>query len=489
MGDAVVIPDEVAGSFWSDPVQVVTPPPAFLGCGAGTLGVPTLGLASPPDGAGSFRLSWTAVPGALRYVVEESTALDFLDAAIVYSGAELDVTIYGRAPGSYHYRVHAEGIAATVTPPLLFASPVGDGAVFDVTDVATAQHLVLADYVGAFGDETVFDGDAFTERFAAASSRTTVGQGYRYRLVRDDGWPGAPSFRAFTPDAVGTPSNGVTVTVAAPARRVLAAAESPANREILLTVQAALVTLAAARGDVLAVLGLPAEYRAGDAVEHATRLCAAVADSAAGSYASLYHPWLLVEDPPGVVTRVPPDGAACGVMAARATARGAWIAPANEPIVDALGLTPAIPREQRQALYEAQVNLVRQEAQGFVTLAADTLADDPALTPINVRRLLTLVRRIALREGPSLVFEPDGTSFRRTVERQFEGLLGILYRGGAFAGAKPETSFQVAVDTSPSDADLGRFVVELKIAPALPLSFLTVRLVQNGGLSQVTEGA
>ncbi len=486
---AVVLPDEAAGSFWSDPVQLVTPPPAFVGCGPGTLSAPALSLASPPDVAGSFRLEWSAVPGALRYVVEESTALDFLGAATVYAGSGLDVTIYGRAAGRYNYRVHAEGLAATVTAPLLFTDPGGDGAVFDVTDVATAQHLVLADYVGAYGDETVFDGSVFTARFVAGSARTTVGQGYRYRLIRDDGWPGAPSFRAFSPGVVGGPSNGVSVTVTAAARRVLNAAGSAADRQNLLAVQTALVTLAAARGDLLAVLSLPANDRADDAIQHATRLRASVADSSAWSYACLYHPWLLVGDAAGSVTRVPPDGAACGVMAARAVNRGAWIAPANEPFADALGLTPAIPRDRRQSLYEAQVNLVRQAAQGFITLSADTLADDPELTPVNVRRLLALVRRIALREGPGLVFEPNGDLLRRTVERQFEGLLGLLYRGGAFAGATPDSAFQVAVDTATSDADLGRFVVQLKIAPSLPLTFITVRLVQSGGLTQVTESA
>jgi hypothetical protein len=483
---------EAAGSFWSDPLRLVTPPDDFVDCPAGALDAATLSLAAPPDGNGTYRLIWTAVAGALRYVVEESTSLDFLDAAVVFAGSGRDVTIYGRAPGRYHYRVHAEGREATLTPPIAIGS---DKALFDVTGVDTPRQILLGAYVGAIGDETVFDGQDFTERFAAASTREAIGGGYRYRLTRDDGWPGAPSFRAFDADAVGPPSNGVAVTVAPAARRVLApvSAYEATGLPILRAVQSSLVRLAAARGDLLALLALPEHYRTQDAVRHVTVLRDAIPEDTAWSYGALYHPWLLFEGPGDTdVVRAPPEGAMCGVMAARATTRGAWIAPANEPLRDVLGLSPAIPREQRQLLYETQVNLIRQEPHGFVVMSADTLSTDPDLIPINVRRLLALIRRIALREGPTFVFEPSSDVFRRAVERQFEVLLGDMFRAGAFAGDSPSSSFQVDVDTSintDTSVDQGRFIVELRVAPSLPLGFITVRLVQASGLGQVTEGA
>ncbi len=101
---------------------------------------------------------------------------------------------------------------------------------------------------------------------------------------------------------------------------------------------------------------------------------------------------------------------------------------------------------------------------------------------------MILLRRVALRLGPTFVFEPNNDAFRRLVERKFVGLLDGLYHDGAFAGATADQSFQVAVDPSPGDDELGRFVVELKVAPSLPLAFLTVRLVQSGSRGQVTEG-
>jgi phage tail sheath protein FI len=41
---------------------------------------------------------------------------------------------------------------------------------------------------------------------------------------------------------------------------------------------------------------------------------------------------------------------------------------------------------------------------------------------------------------------------------------------------------------TPYAMDQGRFVVELLVAPAVPMSFLTVKLVQSGGQLSLVEG-
>jgi phage tail sheath protein FI len=158
----------------------------------------------------------------------------------------------------------------------------------------------------------------------------------------------------------------------------------------------------------------------------------------------------------------------------------------------AVALTPVIAADRRLALQLAQVNLVRQEPRGFLTLCADTLSADDDFRPIHVRRLLILLRRLALKLGADYVFEPNGDAFRRLVQRNFDALLEDLFRRGAFAGATAATSFQVVTGDSlntPSGVDQGRFIVELRVAPAQALTFVTLRLVQtgNGDLS-VAEG-
>jgi hypothetical protein len=261
--------------------------------------------------------------------------------------------------------------------------------------------------------------------------------------------------------------------------------------ETLLPIQLALLRMCAARGDVFGVLALPEHYRERDAIAHVN-----VLKSWAGlplgsgpdpvfSHGALYHPWLYASDPgnPSVVRRTPPDGAAAGVIAGRADRRGAWVAPANEPLRDVVQLDPPLGAEWLQALQDAQVNVVRHEPGGFLWLAADTLSDDPELRPIGVRRLLHVLRRAAMRHGAVYAFEPNSDRFRRTVQRSFEGLLARMHERGAFAGASADEAYRVNTGSPPNtrqSIDAGRLIVEIKVAPSRPLAFLTVRLVRTG---------
>jgi phage tail sheath protein FI len=179
------------------------------------------------------------------------------------------------------------------------------------------------------------------------------------------------------------------------------------------------------------------------------------------------------------------------VIAQRSLQRGAWIAPANEPLRGVVALEPPINRARFLDLQEAHINLVRQEPRGFVVLDADTLSDDVDLRLINVRRLLVLLRRQALRLGMTYVFEPNSPAFRRLVERGFTDMLDQMFIRGAFAGATPKSSYQVVADDSVNterSVEQGRFIVELRVAPSLPLNFLTIRLIQNGDRTSVREG-
>jgi hypothetical protein len=282
--------------------------------------------------------------------------------------------------------------------------------------------------------------------------------------------------------------------------------------DALLGVHRALLRACAARADALAVLSLPDHYLTDQVTKH-VQLLAPSETAASGrrarslpeslvptmdygedsalSYGALYHPWSVVRTPDDVVLRSPPDGGACGILARRALERGAWIAPANEAWRGLVALTPLIPAADRLSLQQAQVNLLRQEPRGFLTLNADTLSLDDDLRPIHVRRLLILLRRLALALGPAYVFEPNDAPFRRLVQRNFEALLEGLFRAGAFAGATPAESFQVVTGenlNTPRSVEAGQFIVELRVAPAQPLTFVTVRLVQAGNGDLTVQG-
>jgi phage tail sheath protein FI len=274
---------------------------------------------------------------------------------------------------------------------------------------------------------------------------------------------------------------------------------TPVDTALLGRLQIATLRMAGAGGDFFALLSLPRHFRTAEAAAHATRL-AALAPGAGSpgrlgadeqrllSFGALYHPWLVSRGNAGLVSS-PPDGAIAGLMAARAQNRGAWIAPANDPVQDIVGLDPSLPDGELLALDRARVNMVRSLPMGFALHDADTLSNERDWRQINVRRLMMLLRRTLLRRGMTYVFEPNGPVLRRAVERSLTAMLDDLQQRGAFAGATSEKSFRIAVQQNDADIDAGRLIVEVAIAPSQPIRFLTLRLVQQGARLSILEEA
>lgn len=306
-------------------------------------------------------------------------------------------------------------------------------------------------------------------------------------------------------------SNGIVVRVAPETRyvaRVAASASGAAagkfDLSTLLDVHRSLLRLSAARGDMLSVLALPRQFRVDECLNYlrvlkspkpeAASLRAATlplngGETTALSYGAVYHPWLVTREDNGLIYS-PPDGAATGLMAARALERGAWIAPANVAFGGVVALDPPLDDDFRLELLQGQLNQLTQEPAGFLALNEDTLSLDDDLRPINVRRLLSLLRRAALKRGATYVFEPNSASLRRLVQHAFESLLDQLFVRGAFSGATRATSYQVVTDASlntDQTMNLGQFRVDLKVAPSTPMSFVTIRLVQTGESGVTTE--
>jgi hypothetical protein len=262
------------------------------------------------------------------------------------------------------------------------------------------------------------------------------------------------------------------------------------GRAGLIDVQRAMLRFGAARGDVLSVLALPEQDQPDDAHRHVNRLRSPGAvlnydEERTLSYGALYYPWLLGPVDDGErITPMPPDGAACGMIADRTLRDGAWMAPANQSLATVRTVVPPLSSDERAELGASPLNVFTETPDGVLTLGTATLARDPDLEPITTRRLLILVRRLAQREGPALVFENNTPLLRRRIAEQFDDVLRRLFDRGAFAGATPSDGYRVVTDESvnpPGQVERGRLVVELRIAPARPLTFLTVRLVQRSG--------
>ncbi len=267
----------------------------------------------------------------------------------------------------------------------------------------------------------------------------------------------------------------------------------------LRRVQVPLLRLCAATQDCFAILSLPRDFRAAEASDHA-RLLASLAPGFGGvdalgasegralSYGALYHPWLATQQEQGV-SATAPDGAIAGLYAARATARGAWIAPANDLVADIIGLDPAIPNGDLLGLDAARVNTIRRVPAGFTVLDEDTLSPEADWRQVHVRRLMMLIRRAALRRGFTYVFEPNGDVVRRAITRSFSTMLDDLETRGAFATAQPGGAWRVQLPEAANDRDEGRLTVEIAVSPADALRTLTLRLTQVGNRLTIGEVA
>lgn len=524
----VAVPDAVHRAWGASVVRLPEVLPA-----------PRLGVVSAPDARGVYTMAWTEVRVPERpaeavegYELQESAAPDFASAVVRYAGADTDAGFeVPEGPArALSYRVRAvEGgrvsawsnTASTVVPPTAFEAcrqapvapalevrpasppetartlawtlPEADGPdTFTVEQAPDPGFLAAQTLLDAEAGALDRDGDAFLVSVEPPAS------GVLYLRVR-----------AANGGLVGPWSN--TVVVSAEAVEVTALVDPrDFDATALLDVHRALLRFCDARGDAFAVLAVPDHFERTHALAHKGRLTPFTdddteADAAAGrvpaltfdeeralSFGALYYPWLAVRAPEASdVQAVPPDGAVAGTFAEVALREGAWIAPANRLLRDVIAVEPRDDRAGWSALFGAQVNAVRPDPRGTRLLSADTLSPDDTLRPIQVRRLLSLLRRLALREGAVYAFEPNGPALQRRVFYQFDTVLADLFRRGAFAGATPEQAFQVITGASvnpPSGVDRGRLVVELRVAPARALEFLVVRLFQEdaGGLAVAT---
>ena len=278
----------------------------------------------------------------------------------------------------------------------------------------------------------------------------------------------------------------------------------------VLAIHRALLRLCYARGDLFGILSFPRHYTVQDAQDHFSQLSPShpydemlslVSDSLSAnvsplniseenifSHAGLYYPWIASQaESVGQgsinIRTIPPDGSILGKIATKSIEQGAWVAAANSPITDILALDTNISNTQWANLMTSHINVIREDSRGFLLLSADTLSDNSELKEINVRRLMSMLMRLVLREGNRYVFEPNNAVFQERVQQHFETLFDGLYSRGAFAGKNASEAYRVVTDSSVNTAEsveAGRFIVELQVAPARALKFIRVRLVQSG---------
>ena len=500
----VAVPDAIHSGWQRSPLQTAS------------LAPPDPVHVSTPNESGDYIVSWSLVSQAVGYTLDQSSDPTFQTAVTSQDvGAALSQSFSSSAqcPSELYYRVAAYGLPGdgpwSQTVPVLLGS--GDFSPCN-PQLLSAPQLTLQPE----GNRLLLEWAA-AAGVAPSSYTLQIGQDPQFESAEtlyqgdDTGFqywttPGAPAYLRVSAQFAGQ-SSPWSNTVQTPAQPVspwqvvpFAPPSPPAQftvPPVLMSVQTALLIMAAARGDQVAILSLPDSFRKSDALSYKSLLLQAALDDSprTPSYGALYHPWIITPDntnpPPGSLRTLVPDGAVCGAIASTTLASGAWIAPANVAVSNAVDLAPMLESDTPLAFAAAQINLIAQRPEGFLIISQDTLMpDDDPLQPLNVRRLMIVLRRLALREGVRYVFQSMTAAFQRAITRQFQQWMQFMLARGAFAGASAQDSYQVITDAtvnSPDSMDQGRFIVELRVAPSVPMQFLTVKLVQSGGQLTLLE--
>jgi phage tail sheath protein FI len=208
-------------------------------------------------------------------------------------------------------------------------------------------------------------------------------------------------------------------------------------------------------------------------------------------FAAFYFPWLQVFDPATKIQQptgpglqfVPPSGHVAGIYARVDTQRGVHKAPANEPVLGALGLKYPISKSLQDGLNPQGVNCIRDlngniRVWGARTLGGDANAD---LKYINVRRTLLFLRE-SIDEGMQfVVFEPNTPALWQKIVRNVSAFLTNVWRSGALFGTTPQEAFFVKCDAElnpPEVRELGQVITEIGVAIVRPAEFVIFRISQ-----------
>ncbi len=205
------------------------------------------------------------------------------------------------------------------------------------------------------------------------------------------------------------------------------------------------------------------------------------------AFATLYYPWVKVENPIGsngdAEVLIPPSGHVAGVWARTDDTRGVWKAPANDTIRGVLDVERSITQNEQSLLNPIGINVIRPfGTRGIRIWGARTLTSNTDWQYVNVRRLFNMVEATIMEGTQWAVFEPNDVTLWEGVTRTLTGYLHGLWQSGALFGASADQAYFVKCDATtnpPESIDAGKLVVEVGLAPVKPAEFVIFRISQN----------
>lgn len=321
---------------------------------------------------------------------------------------------------------------------------------------------------------------------APGSVRLTLGSGLYY--VRARAWRYAGSERG----DIASAWSRHAATIARPAERLVALpAPSASAHTETFGVHAALIDLVSATREHCALLSVPQRWDESSVAEHAKQLRALINGRADGaqalSFAALHHPWVLQTSDAQQIRAEPAEGALLAQYARRTRSRGAWAIGGLESLVDSFGVASKLEPGLLEALGCNPVELLPR---GVMATRAASLDTDSDWLELGVRRLFIVLRKLVRREGERYAFEPNDMVLRRSLEQTFEEQLRQLMQRGALRGARREEAFRLQTARGAQlsqEIERGQCIMEIRVAPSLPLRFLTLYAVRTGDQWQLQE--
>jgi uncharacterized protein len=156
-------------------------------------------------------------------------------------------------------------------------------------------------------------------------------------------------------------------------------------------------------------------------------------------------------------------------------------------------VTAVLGDEEHGILNALGVNAIRPcPGRGIRILGARTVSSDPAWRYVPVRRLVLMVMKAVELSTQWAVFEPNDAATRERVRLTLLVYLATLWQQGMLAGATPDEAFGVKCDEEnnpPDDRANGRLTAEIRIAPAVPLEFVVLRVFRAGNELEFSEVA
>jgi phage tail sheath protein FI len=215
------------------------------------------------------------------------------------------------------------------------------------------------------------------------------------------------------------------------------------------------------------------------------------------SYAAVYGPWLIVNDPAtatsGSARVLPPGGAVLGQFSRTDASRGVQKPPAGIDTVlkGVLDVQFRFSNADQDALNVAGINVLKAlPGTGFVIYGARTLAQGTPDRYVSVRRSLMLIKKGILDATRFAVFDDNDQILWDQISAVVSAYLLTLMQTGVLAGTTPDAAFFVVCDSTnntPASVQAGVVNIQVGVAMQTPAEFIVIEIGQYSGGSSATD--